>query len=126
MRNGDRLHTVGTGLSLSPPLLCFIYIAVPATIGTWLLGWWAVPVVAMIAGFMHCKPGIVTAACATSWLILLSVDALSGNIGRVGTVLAGVMGLPVPALIAATLILPALLAWSAASIGTVLLSSRTK
>jgi hypothetical protein len=96
----------------------FILIAVAGAIGTWLIGWFAVPVVAFIAGLARSKPPMVAAACAASWLLLLGIDAATGNLGAVGSVLAKVIGLPGPALFAVTLALPALLGWSAASLGT--------
>jgi hypothetical protein len=85
--------------------------------GTWVLGWWAIPLVALIAGFARSGAGITSAASATAWLILLLVDVAGGSIGRIAELLAGVMGLPAAALFVITIALPALLGWSAASLG---------
>jgi len=98
-------------------ILCFGLVAAGAALGTWSFGWWAVPVVALIAGLTRCSPGIVSAASAAAWLILLAMDVASGGVGRVASLLAGVMGLPAAALFVVTLALPALLGWSAASLG---------
>jgi len=98
-------------------LICFILVGASGVLGTWTLGWWAVPAVALIAGLARCRPGIVSAASATAWLILLLMDVASGSIGRVAELLAGIMGFPAAALFVVTLALPALLGWSAASVG---------
>ena len=104
---------------------CFGAVTVLAALATWVAGWWAVPIVALGAGLIRCAPSIVAAACATGWLALLLVDFAAGSIGRVGGVLAGVMGLPAPALFVVTLAFPALLGWSAASLGNAALSLRS-
>lgn len=96
-------------------MLRFGLIAFIIAIGTWLLGWWSVPIVAVFAGLFRCGPGLVALASASGWLILLILDAAAGSISRVSGVLAGVMGLPAPALFVVTLALAALLGWSAAS-----------
>jgi hypothetical protein len=105
-------------------LTCFVIVAVAAALGTWMLGWWAIPVVALIAGLMRCRASIVSAASATAWLMLLAIDAASGSIGTVGTVLTGVMRVPAIGIYALTILLPALLGWSAASLGNAALSLR--
>jgi hypothetical protein len=103
---------------------CFAAVTLLAATATWFGGWWAVPVVALGAGLLRCAPGVVAGASATGWLILLLIDVAAGSIGRVGSVLAGVMGLPAPALFAVTLAFPALLGWSAASLGNAARSVR--
>jgi hypothetical protein len=69
----------------------------------------------LVAGFARVRPGSVALAAALGWLVLLVFDVLAG-IARLGSLLAGIMGLPAPALFAVTLLFPALLAWSAASV----------
>ena len=49
--------------------------------------------------------------------MLLLIDAARGPVGEVAARLGGVMGLPPAALVVCTLLFPALLAWSASSIG---------
>jgi hypothetical protein len=95
----------------------YLVVTVVVAFATWVGGWWTVPVVGLAAG-MVLSPGIVAGACASAWLLLLLIDFATGSIGRVAAVLAGVMGLPAPALIAVTLAFPALLGWSAASLGS--------
>jgi hypothetical protein len=96
---------------------CFALIALVAGVGTWTLGWWAVPIVALAAGLLGCPALLTGAASATAWLAILAIDAVAGSIPRVAGVLAGVMGMPAIAIFALTLVLPAVLGWSAASVG---------
>lgn len=103
-------------------------------LGTALLGWAAVPLVAAL--FVALAPRIPALGRATpsfwdrsvpvsvlaapagalAWGALLAVDATGARFGAVLRMLAGVMQLPAAALVAATLLLPALLAWSAAAL----------
>ena len=91
-----------------------LVIALAMAAGTWLIGWYAVPVLAMVAATARVRPGLVALAAALGWVVLFLIDVVAG-ITRLGSVLAGVMGLPAPAIVAVTLLFPALLAWSAAS-----------
>ena len=98
----------------------FFVIAAFVAVATWSGGWWTVPAVALAAGLLLSSPGLVAAACAAGWLVLLLLDMTTGSIGRLGSILSGVMGLPAPALVAVTLAFPALLGWSAATLGNAL------
>ena len=91
-------------------------------VGTWLAGWWSVPVVALLAGALSWGPASVALGSTLAWALLLVIDAVAGSMSRLAGVLADVMGLPAPALIVVTLLFPALLGWSAATIGAVILS----
>jgi hypothetical protein len=95
----------------------FIVVAAAIAMGTWLVGWWAVPVIALAAGAAGTRPAIVAGACAASWAALLLLNAFASGFGTLGGLLAGIMGMPMPALIVVTLLFPALLGWSAASLG---------
>jgi hypothetical protein len=97
--------------------ICFGLIALGAGVSTWTLGWWAVPLVALLAGLLGCPALLTAGASATAWLMILGIDAAAGSVPRVAGVLAGVMGLPAIAVLALTLVLPAVLGWSAASVG---------
>ena len=105
-------------------LLCFALVLCAVAAGTWLTGWWAVPLIAVVAGALACAPLLVAAASAAAWLVLLLVDAATGSVGRLAGLLGGIMGLPAAALFAATLVFPALLGWSAASLGNAARSLR--
>ena len=93
----------------------FVIIALAMAVGTWLIGWTAVPVLALVAGIARVRPGLIAFAAALGWLLLFLIDAIAG-ITRLSAILGGVMGLPAPAIVAVTLAFPALLAWSAASV----------
>ena len=93
--------------------------------GTWLFGWWTIPVVALGFGLLPARPSLIAGAAAVAWLVLLAVDAAGGSITRLANVLAGVMGLPSAALLLVTLLFPALVAWSAASLGDAARSFRS-
>ena len=87
---------------------------------TWLLGWWGVAVAAAIVGFVFSEYGgggwRVALAAAIAWGVLLAADGLLGQFGMVGTTLAGVMQVPAAMLVLLTLVFPALVAWSAATL----------
>jgi hypothetical protein len=89
---------------------------------TWLLGWWAVVLAALVAGAVlwhrHGAAWLVTLGAALAWAALLAVDAVGGRFSTLASSIAGVMRVPVPALLLVTLLFGALLAWSAAVVGT--------
>ena len=81
--------------------------------GTWLLGWWAVPVLAAAWGWSRGGPGVAALAAAFGWgglLLTLPLDSL----GRLLARLVGVFHLPGALLVLLALSYAALLAWSAA------------
>jgi len=87
---------------------------------TWLLGWWGVLVGAAIIGFVFHDVGgggwRTAAGAALAWSLLLLVDAVAGPIGVVSRTLGGVVRIPAMMLVLVTLVLPAALAWSAATL----------
>ena len=50
--------------------------------GTWLAGWWAVPILALIAGAAAIRPVFVAGAASLSWALLLVLDAAQGPLGQ--------------------------------------------
>ena len=74
---------------------------------------------ALILGFVFRNEGgrawSVALGASEGWAILLVVDMLGGPLGRVATTLGGAMSIPSPALLLVTLLFPALIAWSAAT-----------
>jgi hypothetical protein len=99
-----------------------------------LLGWWTVPIVAALWGFLrpsvNAPAGTAALAAAFAWGLWLLFDwqQSHGSMAILSTRLSGVMNLPPVGLFAATLILGALLAWSAATLAggiARLVSSRT-
>lgn len=97
-------------------------VAVAMAASTWVLGWWAVPALALLAGFLHRadggRAGRIALGAVVGWCLLLAIDAVSGPIGRATTLVGGAMGIPGAAVLAVTLVFPALIAWSAAVIGS--------
>ena len=84
------------------------------------LGWWSVPIVGGIWGFLRLseRPVAVAAASgALAWGVLLLIMALTGPITEVADRVAGMFGLPGIALVLITLFLAAALAGSAAGLG---------
>lgn len=100
-----------------------IFIGVVAALvagATWFVGWWGVAAIALVGGFLYsddpATPWRAALAGAIGWSLLLGIDAAFGAFGRVAAVLGGAMSIPAPALILMSLLLAALLAWSAATI----------
>jgi hypothetical protein len=96
-------------------------IAVAAAIGTWVLGWWAVVLIAIIAGALHRaengRPWRVALGCLVGWALLMLIDAASGPMRNVATVVSGAMSIPASGLLLVTLLFPALIGWSGATLG---------
>jgi hypothetical protein len=105
-------------------LATIVSLVVAFAAGTWLLGWWTVPVVALAYGLWNGRsvtraPGspVVALAAALAWGLLLAAAAVSAPVAALAGRLGALMGQPSFALYAATLLFPALLAWSAAALG---------
>jgi hypothetical protein len=117
--------------------IVLLVLAVLMAIGTALLGWAAVPLLAALLAVLAPRlPGLAPGgrdapgarapagrvamlaalAGALAWGALLAVDATGARFAGVLRMLSGVMQLPGVALVATTLLLPALLAWAAAAL----------
>jgi hypothetical protein len=105
-------------------MLFVLIVAAAMAILTWVVGWWGIVVAAAITGVVFREQGgggwRVALAAALSWTALLLVDVVGGPFAHLARVLAGVMRVPAPALIAITLLFAATLAWSAATVAAVL------
>ena len=105
----------------------FVLITEAFAVATFALGWWIVPVLAFILGMtLDRARGPVryaTLCAAAGWLSLLLLDAARGPLLELASRFGGVMRVPSFALILLTLLFPALLAWSAASIGLAMKNS---
>lgn len=101
-------------------LMFYVVTAVCMAVATWLLGWWGVAAMALVAGALYPapnnRPARIALAAAEGWALLLVIDAIAGPLGRVGSVVGGAMSLPPFALLIVTLLFPALLTWSAATV----------
>ena len=87
---------------------------------TWLLGWWAVPLVAAFAGsVLYRREGVawrMALAASVAWALLLTINALTGHLSVAATTLGGVLRVPGVVLVLITLAFPALLGWGAATV----------
>lgn len=100
-------------------VIMLVLLAEAFAVATFGLGWWTVPLVAAAwAGFSTDEHRArIAALCAMGgWATLLALDFARGPVATMGTQLGGVMGLPPVVLYMLTLIFPALLAWSAATL----------
>ena len=102
-------------------MIFHLLVAIGVAALTWVVGWWAVAIVALVAGAMYARDGgrawRVALGASEGWALLLLIDASGGRFGRVATLVAGSMSLPAPVLLVVTLLLPALIGWSAATVG---------
>jgi Na+-translocating ferredoxin:NAD+ oxidoreductase RnfD subunit len=103
-------------------MLAFLAVAAAAATLTWLLGWWGVAVAALIAGvLLRRRRGaawLIALAAVVGWSALIVVDTIGGRFSTLAASISGVMRVPAPALLVVTLLFGALLAWSAAVVGS--------
>ena len=101
-------------------MIFVLFVATAMIALTWVLGWWGILLVALIIGIVFHDHGgggwRVGAAASVAWGALLVADVVAGPLARVGTLLGGVMGVPGVVLPLLTIVFPAALAWSAATI----------
>ena len=90
-------------------------LALSFAIGTWILGWWAVPLFAAIAGVMarSVRHQAIAAglAAAIAWAGLLAWSSTEGSVWSFSRLAGGAMGMSGAALILVTLLFPAAVAW---------------
>jgi hypothetical protein len=110
-------------------MIFIAFVAAAMAALTWLVGWWGVLVAALVIGFVFRAEGgggwRIAVAAALAWAALLAIDAVSGPVGLLGQRLGGVLRVPAVVLVLVTLLFPALLAWSAATLVAVALGQRT-
>ena len=96
-----------------------LMLAAAFALGTWILGWWAVPLLGAVWGFMRRgRPRFASAfvAGALAWAALLTLDATSGALARLASVMGGIFSMPAPAVLVVTILYAALLAGCAAQV----------
>ena len=102
-----------------PRVIRLVLLTVAFIVGTWVFGWWAIPAIALLWGLIArgASGSALTAAVAAvlAWAALLGLDAVDGRFGVLLARIAPVFTLPGIALVGVTLLLAALLAWSAAA-----------
>jgi hypothetical protein len=88
-------------------------------IGTWILGWWAIPLFSLAAALAARGvryQALTSAGAATlAWGAILAWNGIRGDVWSFASIAGGTMGVSGPILVLLTLAFPALLAWSAAA-----------
>lgn len=95
-------------------------LALAIALGTWVLGWMAVPVIALVFGAITARrmaPMEALVAVVAAWLALLGVQTVRGSTGEVARTIGGIVGVPTWVVPVATIVFGALLAWSSAVLG---------
>ena len=86
---------------------------------TWVIGWWAVPLVSFAAGLWWRaeggRAGSVALGTTVGWGALLLIDTLHPRFGALAAALGGIVHVPGFVLVVVTLAFAALLAWSSAT-----------
>ncbi|HLE55757.1 MAG TPA: hypothetical protein VJB15_01605 [Rhodothermia bacterium] len=99
----------------------FLLLTEAFAVGTFAMGWWAVPAVAFAWAVVvdsRSRPVFFATLCAMAgWGSVLLLDAARGPLDVVAQRFGGIIGFPPIVLIALTILFPALLAWSASSVG---------
>ena len=102
----------------------FLLLSEAFAVMTFGLGWWTVPIVAALWGIfglpVERRAGFAAICAAFGWACLLVLHSTRGSLSAVAAQIAEVMFVPPIALYAATLLFPALLAWSAATLAPLL------
>ena len=103
-------------------MLALFVTALGAALLTWLVGWWGVAIAALIAGAaLSHRRGVawlVALAAVMAWCGLILGNAVGGRFAVLASSIGGVMRVPPALLIVVTLLFGALLAWSAAVLGS--------
>ena len=97
-----------------PAVVCGAIVVV----GAWLIGWWIVPIAALVVGvFWWQRVDVASQAmwgAVGAWIALLLVDSLHGRSWALARAAGGAVFLPWGLLIPVTLLFAAGLAWSTA------------
>jgi len=104
--------------------LKFLLLSEAFAVSTFGAGWWAVPIVAALWGIFGAPAptrAMFAALCAaTGWGSLLLLHATQGSLGSVASQVGEVMNVPPVALYVLTMLFPAIIAWSAATLSPAL------
>jgi hypothetical protein len=98
------------------PIALILFIA-----GEFVVGWWALPAVALVLGLIAARRtggvAMITGAAVLAWGLLFAWNAMHGNLGGFMSGLAGSMKVKPGQLYSAITIIPAALAGLAARLG---------
>lgn len=99
-----------------------IVLGVAFAAGTFYVGWWSIPVIALAWGWFvgpTRRPATRAAVgAALAWVGLLAFDAVRGPAGRLARTLGATLQLPAVVLVVVTVLFAVILAWSAAIVGS--------
>jgi hypothetical protein len=100
-----------------------VVIALLTALFTWVVGWWAVPLVSFAAGLFwraeRGHAGATALGAALGWGVVLLLDAAHPRFGSLAATLGELVHAPGVVPMAVTLAFAALLAWSAATVATI-------
>ena len=103
-------------------MLIFVISTIAIVATTWVAGWWGVVLVALVVGATQWRRRGVAwttaLAAMVAWAALLAFDATSGRFGVLASAISGVMKVPAAVVVVVSLLFAALLAWSAAVVGS--------
>jgi len=90
------------------------------------IGWWMVPIAALLWGLLRppfprpaATAALAAGTAALGWLVVNGVIG-GASFSRLNRRLAELLAVPAPVLLAVAVLVPALLAWSAAAVGAFL------
>lgn len=103
-------------------MIDIIVLAVAFAAGTLFVGWWSIPAIALVWGWLvgpARRPATRAAAgVAVAWIAFLMHDAMRGPVGKLARTLGALMHLPSVVLVVVTVLFAIILAWSAAIVGS--------
>ena len=108
-------------------MMALVLTSAAIAVGTYGFGWSCVPVIGLAVGVARITETPIRTAFTAGvlgWMVLLLLAAAGGAVGRVADVLGGVVGLPSPVVLGATVLLPGLLAGAAAGVGSAMIDLR--
>jgi len=103
-----------------PLSLAGVVCASVVVLGAWLIGWWIVPVAALVASVLWWDRADVARdvmwGAVAGWIILLLIDSLHGRTWALARAAGGALFLPWGLLFPVTLVFAAGIAWSMATL----------
>jgi hypothetical protein len=103
-------------------VIALVVTALAVLVLTWVVGWSGVAIAALLAGaVLWHRRGVawlVALAAIVAWSALILTNAIGGRFAILASSIGGVMRVPPALLVIVTLLFGALLAWSAAVLGS--------
>lgn len=119
MKRAKKLHYGARPVKRETPVVGIVC-ATMIVVGAWLLGWWVVPIAALIASAIWRERATlvrqVTWGAVGGWLLILLIDSVHGRTWALARAAGGAVFLPRGLLFPVTLLFAAGLAWSMATV----------